>query len=156
MARGCLVMAYGTPEREDDLLAYYTDIRRGRPPTDEQLADLRRRYDAIGGLSPLAVGELRHRPADTRREELHEDGVVAPPSHGPVRDRREGGFERRRGALVVLPGAEGRRVGSEHDAHDVVDATSGERGRAVLDLRRCVLEAPVSYTHLTLPTNREV
>lgn len=52
--RGCLVMAYGTPEREDDLLAYYTDIRRGRPPTDEQLADLRRRYDAIGGLSPLA------------------------------------------------------------------------------------------------------
>lgn len=47
-------MAYGTPEREDDLLAYYTDIRRGRPPTDEQLADLRRRYDAIGGLSPLA------------------------------------------------------------------------------------------------------
>ena len=48
-------MAYGTPEREDGLLDYYTDIRRGRPPTDEQLADLRRRYDAIGGLSPLAT-----------------------------------------------------------------------------------------------------
>src|SRR5688500_10873423 len=48
-------MAYGTPERPDDLESYYTDIRRGRPPTDEQLADLRRRYDAIGGLSPLAA-----------------------------------------------------------------------------------------------------
>src|SRR5688500_4176148 len=48
-------MAYGTPERPDDLEAYYTDIRRGRPPTPEQLADLRRRYDAIGGLSPLAA-----------------------------------------------------------------------------------------------------
>jgi ferrochelatase len=47
-------MAYGTPERADDLEAYYTDIRRGRPPAPEQLADLRRRYDAIGGLSPLA------------------------------------------------------------------------------------------------------
>lgn len=47
-------MAYGTPEREDDLVEYYTDIRRGRPPTDEQVDDLRRRYDAIGGLSPLA------------------------------------------------------------------------------------------------------
>jgi ferrochelatase len=47
-------MAYGTPERHEDLEAYYTDIRRGRPPTAEQLADLRRRYDAIGGLSPLA------------------------------------------------------------------------------------------------------
>jgi ferrochelatase len=49
-----LLMAYGTPERAEDLEAYYTDIRRGRPPTPEQLADLRRRYDAIGGLSPLA------------------------------------------------------------------------------------------------------
>lgn len=52
--KGVLLMAYGTPEREGDLEAYYTDIRRGRPPTPEQLADLRRRYDAIGGLSPLA------------------------------------------------------------------------------------------------------
>jgi ferrochelatase len=53
--RGVLLMAYGTPEREGDLESYYTDIRRGRPPTPEQLADLRRRYDAIGGLSPLAA-----------------------------------------------------------------------------------------------------
>ena len=52
--KGVLLMAYGTPEREGDLEAYYTDIRRGRPPAPEQLADLRRRYDAIGGLSPLA------------------------------------------------------------------------------------------------------
>ena len=52
--QGVLLMAYGTPEREGDLEAYYTDIRRGRPPAPEQLADLRRRYDAIGGLSPLA------------------------------------------------------------------------------------------------------
>ena len=52
---GVLLMAYGTPERLGDLEAYYTDIRRGRPPTAEQLADLRRRYDAIGGLSPLAA-----------------------------------------------------------------------------------------------------
>ena len=47
-------MAYGTPERVEDIEAYYTDIRRGRPPTQEQLDDLVRRYDAIGGLSPLA------------------------------------------------------------------------------------------------------
>jgi ferrochelatase len=47
-------MAYGTPARPEDVEAYYTDIRRGRPPTAEQLADLVRRYDAIGGISPLA------------------------------------------------------------------------------------------------------
>src|SRR5687768_3693294 len=46
-------MAYGTPASADGVEAYYTHIRRGRPPTDEQLADLKRRYDAIGGLSPL-------------------------------------------------------------------------------------------------------
>lgn len=49
-----VVMAYGSPASLEDVEAYYTDIRRGRPPTPEQVADLRRRYEAIGGLSPLA------------------------------------------------------------------------------------------------------
>jgi len=48
-----VVMAYGTPRTKDEILPYYTDIRRGRPPTDEALADLVARYEAIGGLSPL-------------------------------------------------------------------------------------------------------
>ena len=51
---GVLVMDYGTPAAPGEVLAYYTDIRRGRPPSAEQLADLVRRYDAIGGVSPLA------------------------------------------------------------------------------------------------------
>ena len=52
---GVLLMAYGTPATPDDIEAYYTHIRRGRPPTPELLADLRRRYEAIGGTSPLAA-----------------------------------------------------------------------------------------------------
>ncbi|MCU1483953.1 MAG: ferrochelatase [Actinomycetia bacterium] len=55
MKEAVLLMAYGTPARPEDVEAYYTDIRRGRPPTPEQLADLVRRYDAIGGISPLAA-----------------------------------------------------------------------------------------------------
>jgi protoporphyrin/coproporphyrin ferrochelatase len=51
---GVLVMAYGTPASPDDVEAYYTHIRRGRPPAPEQLADLQRRYDALGGTSTLA------------------------------------------------------------------------------------------------------
>jgi ferrochelatase len=47
-------MAYGTPTTPEDVEAYYTRIRHGRPPTPELLADLTRRYDAIGGTSPLA------------------------------------------------------------------------------------------------------
>lgn len=51
---GLLVMAYGTPYKEEDIEPYYTHIRRGRPPAPEQLADLQNRYAAIGGISPLA------------------------------------------------------------------------------------------------------
>jgi protoporphyrin/coproporphyrin ferrochelatase len=50
-----VLMAYGTPHTRDEILPYYTDIRRGRPPTPEQLHDLTARYEAIGGLSPLAA-----------------------------------------------------------------------------------------------------
>lgn len=49
-----LLMAYGTPRTRDEIEPYYTDIRRGRAPTAEQLADLTARYDALGGTSPLA------------------------------------------------------------------------------------------------------
>ncbi|QBP40440.1 ferrochelatase [Paenisporosarcina antarctica] len=51
---GLLVMAYGTPYKEDDIERYYTHIRRGRPPTPEALEELTGRYRAIGGISPLA------------------------------------------------------------------------------------------------------
>lgn len=50
-----VLMAYGTPRSPDEILPYYTDIRRGRPPSDEQLADLTARYAALGGTSPLAA-----------------------------------------------------------------------------------------------------
>lgn len=51
---GLLVMAYGTPRSKEGIESYYTHIRRGRRPSDEQLEDLTRRYEFIGGVSPLA------------------------------------------------------------------------------------------------------
>ncbi len=48
-------MHYGTPKSIEDVLPYYTHIRRGRPPSPEALADLVGRYEAIGGPSPLTV-----------------------------------------------------------------------------------------------------
>jgi ferrochelatase len=58
-----LLMAYGTPRSTEEILPYYTDIRRGRVPTPEQLADLTARYDAIGGISPLAARTEAQRDA---------------------------------------------------------------------------------------------
>ncbi|WP_019240397.1 MULTISPECIES: ferrochelatase [Bacillus] len=52
---GLLVMAYGTPYKEEDIERYYTHIRHGRKPSPEMLQDLKERYVAIGGISPLAA-----------------------------------------------------------------------------------------------------
>jgi len=46
-------MAYGTPSNEDEVEAFYTDIRGGRPPSPELLENLRNRYRAVGGGTPL-------------------------------------------------------------------------------------------------------
>jgi ferrochelatase len=59
-----LLMAYGTPPGTDAIEEYYTDIRGGRPPSPEQLADLTARYAAIGGVSPLG------RRTDAQRDAL--------------------------------------------------------------------------------------
>jgi protoporphyrin/coproporphyrin ferrochelatase len=63
-----MLMAYGTPRTRDEILPYYTDIRRGRAPTDQQLADLVARYEAIAPpgsdmLSPLAARTEAQRDA---------------------------------------------------------------------------------------------
>src|SRR5947208_7304320 len=50
---GVLVMAYGTAAGAEDIERYYTDIRGGRPPSREHLAELRSRYAAIGDQFPL-------------------------------------------------------------------------------------------------------
>jgi protoporphyrin/coproporphyrin ferrochelatase len=53
MTIGVLVMAHGTPSSPEGIESFYTRIRRGSPPSPEQLEDLTRRYLAIGGVSPL-------------------------------------------------------------------------------------------------------
>ena len=58
-----LLMAYGTPRTRDEIELYYTDIRRGRPPTPEALAELTGRYEALGGTSPLAARTQAQRDA---------------------------------------------------------------------------------------------
>jgi protoporphyrin/coproporphyrin ferrochelatase len=58
-----LLMAYGSPDRLDQVEAYYTDIRRGNPPPPELLAELIERYEAIGGGSPLSSIVERQRVA---------------------------------------------------------------------------------------------
>jgi protoporphyrin/coproporphyrin ferrochelatase len=71
---GVLLMAYGTPRSPDEVETYYTDIRRGRPPTPDALADLVARYEAIGGISPLATLTESQRSALQLALDEHEPG----------------------------------------------------------------------------------
>jgi ferrochelatase len=75
-AAAVLVMAYGTPATPADLEPYYTHIRRGRRPPPELLAELRERYEAIGGRSPLL--EITRAQASGLRDALRAAG------HGDV------------------------------------------------------------------------
>jgi protoporphyrin/coproporphyrin ferrochelatase len=45
---GVVLMAYGSPDRIEDVPAYYADIRGGRPVRPELLADLTERYRRLG------------------------------------------------------------------------------------------------------------
>ncbi|NMO95398.1 ferrochelatase [Paenibacillus lemnae] len=72
MKIGVLVMSYGTPQSMEDVEAYYTHIRRGNKPTEEQLKELTDRYDAIvGGVFPLR--ENTDRQVSTLQETLNRD-----------------------------------------------------------------------------------
>ena len=48
MSAAVVVMAYGSPERLEDVPAYYADIRGGRPIRPELLEDLVARYRTLG------------------------------------------------------------------------------------------------------------
>jgi ferrochelatase len=50
--KAVLIMAYGTPSSVDRMQCYLSDIRGGRPMSEEFVAEFRHRYELIGG-SPL-------------------------------------------------------------------------------------------------------
>jgi ferrochelatase len=72
---GVLVMAYGTASGPEDIERYYTDIRGGRTPSPEHLAELRDRYAAIGDVFPLL--ETTRAQAEGLADRLSAEGGTA-------------------------------------------------------------------------------
>jgi ferrochelatase len=65
-------MSYGTPASMDQIEAYYTHIRRGSPPSLEQLKALTDRYEQIvGGFFPLR--ENTNRQVEELEKTLNRD-----------------------------------------------------------------------------------
>ena len=70
--KGVLLMAYGTPESLNDVESYYRDIRGGRDPSPEAVAELTERYRAVGGKTPLL--ETTRSVASLLEERLNRSG----------------------------------------------------------------------------------
>jgi protoporphyrin/coproporphyrin ferrochelatase len=66
--KAVLLLAHGTPESLDQMPAYLTRVRGGRPPSPELIAEMRGNYGAIGGRSPLT--DLTRAQAAALAEEL--------------------------------------------------------------------------------------
>jgi protoporphyrin/coproporphyrin ferrochelatase len=58
MSHAVVLMAYGSPERLDDVPAYYADIRGGRPIAPEHLTDLVERYRRLGVEDSNPLNEI--------------------------------------------------------------------------------------------------
>ncbi len=63
MSLAVLLMAHGTPTSLEQMPAYLTRVRGGRPPSDELVAEITANYAAIGGRSPLTDITLAQRNA---------------------------------------------------------------------------------------------
>src|SRR6266498_148759 len=64
MSAAVILMAYGSPERLEDVPAYYADIRGGHPVRPELLEDLVERYRrlGVGGDDGSPMLSSRHSP----------------------------------------------------------------------------------------------
>ncbi len=72
---GVLLLAHGTPSSLDEMPAYLTLVRGGRPPSDELVHEMRENYSAIGGRSPLT--DITEAQAEALRARLGPDIPVA-------------------------------------------------------------------------------
>ena len=100
-----ILMAYGSPERLEDVPAYLADIRGGRPVRQEAVDELVERYRRIGGTSPLNRdhgGAARRARAGARAPRLRGHEALAPGSRRRSSARSADGAERLVG-LVLAP-----------------------------------------------------
>jgi ferrochelatase len=72
---GVFLMAYGTPNSEEDMEPYLTDIRGGHRPTKVILENLTERYRKIGGRSPLL--DISNAQASALEKTMNARGVKA-------------------------------------------------------------------------------
>jgi protoporphyrin/coproporphyrin ferrochelatase len=130
-----VLMAYGSPERIEDVPAYYADIRGGRPVRPELVAELTERYRRLGIEDSNPLNEI------TERTRAALEGALGLPVHtgmkhwtpriaDAVEGALAGGAERILG-LVLAPHYSRLSIGGYR--RQLEDALAGRAGLLVVE-----------------------
>ncbi len=71
---GVLLMTYGSPPTPEDVPGYLRNVYGGREPSDEVVAEFRRRYALIGGSPLLRVTQEQAAALEVALNRRHPDG----------------------------------------------------------------------------------
>jgi ferrochelatase len=71
---GVVLMTYGSPPTLDDVPGYLRNVYGGREPSDEVVAEFKRRYELIGGSPLLRVTQEQAAALEVELARRHPDG----------------------------------------------------------------------------------
>src|SRR6516162_5675385 len=73
---GVMLMTYGSPATLEDVPMYLKNIRGGRQPEEELIAEFRRRYALIGGSPLLRISREQAAALQDELSRQHPDGQL--------------------------------------------------------------------------------
>ncbi len=123
-------MAYGSPERLEDVPAYYADIRGGRPIRPELLDDLVERYRSLGIEDESPLNAITEQTRAALEHELHEPVFTGmkhwTPRIAEAADRAVAGGADTVVGLVLAPHYSGLSIaGYRQQLDDVLQGRAG-------------------------------
>lgn len=136
-----LIMAYGGPDKMEDVRPYLLDVRHHRPTSEEIFREVEERYELIGGRSPIL--ELTRAQADGLEKALNEQAAEGeiwrtwlgmrhwhPYIAETLGEMEEAGVERAV-TMVMAPHYSGMSIGAYNkaveSARDGIEVTSIDR-----------------------------
>jgi ferrochelatase len=130
MSAAVVLMAYGSPDRLEDVPAYYADIRGGRPISPERLEELVERYRHLGIEEQNPLNEITRQTRSALEQELGLPVYVGmrhwQPRIAEAADRALAGGARTLVGLVLAPHYSAMSIGAYRRQLEEAVAGRGE------------------------------
>jgi len=132
MSSAVVLMAYGSPDRLEDIPDYYADIRGGRPISPERLEELIERYRRLGIEERNPLNEITEQTRAALEEELRMPVYTGMRHWRPriveAAERALAGGARTIVGLVLAPHYSGMSIGTYRR---LLEEAVGDRGEVV-------------------------